>query len=240
MKVRLWILAVLLFLLASAVYLGCREREISVMDLTGEKPVFVIDPGHGGEDGGAVGADGVRESEINLAVSLRTDSLLGFFGWPCVLTRSEEELDYPPAADTVKKRKQADLQRRVQLTETISHGVLISIHQNKYPDSRPHGAQVLYRNDEESIMLAGYVEDRLVAALGESVRSSVPVSDSLYLMRSVRCPAVLIECGFLSNPEEAGLLRSETYQIKLALSIACACAEYAKEWEIIYGQDSEG
>ena len=72
MKVRLWILAVLLFLLASAVYLGCREREISVMDLIGEKPVFVIDPGHGGEDGGAVGADGVRESEINLAVSLRT------------------------------------------------------------------------------------------------------------------------------------------------------------------------
>ena len=181
------------------------------------------------------------ESGINLAVSLRMDSLLGLFGWPCVLTRTEESIEYPPAAVTVKKRKQADLERRVQLVNSQSDPVfLISIHQNKYPDEGPRGAQGLYRDDAESIRIAGFVQGRLRESLGsDHVRSSVPVSDSIYLMRKVRCPAILVECGFLSNPEEANLLRSEAYQTRLALCMACACAEYAREWENVYGQGGE-
>lgn len=241
MRVRLYILLILVCLLFFAVYFSRKDGMVAAMDSPCGKPSIVIDPGHGGEDGGAVSPDGVRESGINLAVSLRMDSLLGLFGWPCVLTRTEESIEYPPAAVTVKKRKQADLERRVQLVNSQSDPVfLISIHQNKYPDEGPRGAQVLYRDDAESIRIAGFVQGRLRESLGsDHVRSSVPVSDSIYLMRKVRCPAILVECGFLSNPEEANLLRSEAYQTRLALCMACACAEYAREWENVYGQGGE-
>lgn len=240
MKERLCILLTLICLLSAAVFFCRKDGRIPAMHADRRRAAMVIDPGHGGEDGGAVAPDGSRESEINLAVSLRTDALLGLFGWPCVLTRTEENLEYPPSAVTVKQRKQADLDRRVKLADSTPNAVLISIHQNKYPSAGPRGAQVLFREDAESIRLAGLVQERFKAALGESVRSSVPISDSIYLMRKVRCPAVLIECGFLSNPEESKLLRSEAYQTKLALCIACACAEYAREWENAYGQGGEG
>ena len=240
MKVRLCILLTLVFLLIAAVYLSCREGEIPAMDSGNVRPVIVIDPGHGGEDGGALGTDGQTESKINLAVSLKTDALLGLFGRPCVMTRMEENLEYPPEAVTVKKRKQADLERRVQIVNSVSNAVLISIHQNKYSGEGPRGAQVLYRDNAESIRLAAVVQGRLSEGLGESVRSAIPVADSIFLMRKVNCPAILIECGFLSNPEESKLLNSETYQTRLALCIACACAEYAKEWENANGQGDEG
>ena len=238
MRVRLYILLILVFLLFFAVYLCRKAGIVPAMDSSCGKTSIVIDPGHGGEDGGAVSSDGIRESRINLAISLRMDSLMGLFGWPCVLTRMEESIEYPPSAATVKKRKQADLERRVQLVNHLSVPVvLISIHQNKYSDEGPRGAQVLYRNSEESICFASFVQGRLKEALGsKNVRSSVPVSDSIYLMRKVRCPAILVECGFLSNPEESNLLRSEAYQTRLALCMACACAEYAREWENAYGQ----
>ena len=241
MRVRLYIVLILVCLLFLAVYFSRKAGMVPTMDTPCGKPSIVIDPGHGGEDGGAVGSDGVRESRINLAVSLRMDSLLGLFGWPCVLTRTDESIEYPPAAVTVKKRKQADLERRVQLVNNLSDPViLISIHQNKYPDEGPRGAQVLYRDDAESICLAGFVHGRLKEALGrDHVRSSVPISESIYLMRKVHCPAILVECGFLSNPEESNLLRSEAYQTRLALGMACACAEYAREWENAYGQGGE-
>ena len=241
MKARLCILLILVSLLIAAVWLSQKNGVVPAMDSNGGRAVIVIDPGHGGEDGGAVGSDGLRESSINLAVSLRMDSLIGFFGWPCVLTRDQEDVEYPQEAVTVKMRKQADLKRRVQLVNSIPNAILISIHQNKYPDAAPTGAQVLYRDDAESIRFEAYVRKWLIAALGEdSVRASAPVSDSIYMMRKVGCPAVLVECGFLSNPDELRLLRSEAYQTRLALCMACACAEYAKEWENAYGQDNEG
>lgn len=241
MRIRLYILLTLAAVCFAAVCLSREVGRVSTMELNSGKPVIVIDPGHGGEDGGAVGLEDIRESGINLAVSLKMDSILGLFGWPCVLTRMDESIEYPPEAVTVKKRKQADLERRVRLVDDTPNPILISIHQNKYPDAAPKGAQVLYRNDAGSIRLAELVQKRFIAALGkESVRSSAPISDRIYLMRKVRCTAILVECGFLSNPAESRLLCSEEYQTKLALSMACACAEYAKEWENAYGQGSKG
>ena len=240
MKTRVCILLTLTVLILAAVWFSCKDEPVDTMDKDTGRPKIILDPGHGGEDGGAVSSDGTRESMINLAVSSRTDSLLGLFGWSCVLTRTGEDLEYPPSAITVKKRKQAYLERRVNLVDATPNAVLISIHQNKYPAEGPRGAQVLYRDEAESIRLAGLVQDRLSACLGADMRSSIPISDSIYLMRKVHCPAILIECGFLSNPEESRLLCSEAYQTKLALCIACACAEYAKEWENAYGQGGKG
>lgn len=236
MKIRLFILLIAVFLISCAAYCSIREEKRAAMEQSDGEPRFVIDPGHGGEDGGAVSADGQRESVINLGIGLRMDRLMGLLGYPCTLSRTDESLEYPSNANTVRSRKQADLERRVKLAESTPHAVLISIHQNNYPASGPHGAQIFYREDADSIRLASILQKHFTAGLGDTVRPAVPISDSIFLMRMIKCPGILVECGFLSNPEESMLLRSEGYQTRLALCLACACVEYAEEWEREDGQ----
>ena len=240
MKSQLCFLMVFVLLIAAAFLIGVGEGGINVMESSTVGPVFVVDPGHGGEDGGAVSLDGLKESELNLKICLRTDTLLGLFGYPCILTRDGEVLEYPTDANTVRRRKQTDLERRVKLTESVYNAVLLSVHQNKYPSAGPKGAQVLYKDEPESTRFAELTQIMLIAGLGNTVRAPVIVPDSIYLMRKVECPAILVECGFLSNPEELSLLRSESYQTRLALCLACACAEYANEREKENGQGSQG
>ena len=240
MKARFWILIVFVFLLVSAAVFCGVEARVGTMENGLGGPVFVIDPGHGGEDGGAVSEDGARESEINLAICRRTEQMLGLFGCPCIMTRESENLEYPAGATTVRKRKQADLERRVKLVNGTPNAVLLSVHQNKYTSQGPRGAQVFYRDESNSILLAELVQKMLTSGLGESVRAPAVIADSIYLMRKAECPAVLVECGFLSNPSELSLLRTGEYQTRLALCLACACAHYANEWEKDYGQGSKG
>ena len=240
MEARKRILLIMVLLLAFAAYRVFWGETAKTITECNIEPVFVIDPGHGGEDGGAVGADGVLESGINLAIGLRTDRLLGFFGYSCILTRNSEELNYPSGANTVRKRKQADLEDRAKLVNSTDNAVLVSIHQNKYPTSQPRGAQILYRNDEDSSVFSESMQSVLLEGLGDSVRSPTVAPDSIYLMRSVNCPGILVECGFLSNPAELSLLRSEEYQLRLALCLACGCTTYAAEWEKKYGQGGKG
>jgi N-acetylmuramoyl-L-alanine amidase len=117
----------------------------------------------------------------------------------------------------------------VQLVNNLSTPILISIHQNKYPDGGPRGAQVLYRDDAESICFAGFVQGRLKEALkSNNVRPSVPIPDSIYLMRKVGCPAILVECGFLSNPEEEARLVSDEYQTMVAIAVTKGYTEYLR------------
>ena len=236
MKTKVCLLIAAAALLLSAVWFGKPEHSAETLGRHAKRPVFVVDPGHGGEDGGAVSLDGLRESEVNLAISLRIDSLLGLFGYPAVLTRDSEALTYPPEATTVRRRKQADLERRVSLIIAASDAILLSIHQNKYPTAGPRGAQVFYRDDPQSALFASIAHKALAIGAGDTVRDPAIIPDSIYLMRKVRCPAILVECGFLSNTEELQLLRSEAYQTRLALCLAYACAEYAEEWEREYGQ----
>ena len=240
MKSRALLLLIFSFVLIAAILLGRGGMGLSVMENNACGPVFVVDPGHGGEDGGAVSGDGLKESELNLKISLRTDKLLGLFGCSCILTRDSEALEYPPEANTVRRRKQADLERRVKLAGSASNAVLLSIHQNKYPLAGPKGAQVLYKDEPASCRFAELTQTMLLLGLGKTVRTPAVIPDSIYLMRKVECPAILVECGFLSNPEELKLLRSEAYQTRIALCLACACVEYANEWEIDYGQGSQG
>ena len=240
MKTRICILLVFILLLTAAAILCAREISLDAMEQGPGEPVYVIDAGHGGEDGGAVSPDGSRESEINLAISRRVELLLGLFDCPCVMTRDKEILEYPTDANTVRKRKQADLERRADLVNGIPNAVLVSTHQNKYPSQKPSGAQVFCKEDIHSRRIAEYTQKQLAAGLSDPVRELSVISDDIYLMRNAKCPAILVECGFLSNPRESALLRSESYQTRLALCIACACAEYTKEWEKEYGQGSKG
>lgn len=189
-----------------------------------EGPVLVLDAGHGGEDGGAVSLTGVAESGINLAITLRVDQLLGFCGAPPVVLREEDVSLHDQGADTLREKKASDLRNRVQAVEQVGDAVLLSVHQNTFTDKKYHGAQVFYAPTEGSRALAETMQEALRAALDpENSRQAKPIPDSVYLMNHVSCPAVLVECGFLSNPEEEALLRSADYQTRLAAVLAGVC-----------------
>ncbi|MCD7853524.1 MAG: N-acetylmuramoyl-L-alanine amidase [Oscillospiraceae bacterium] len=182
--------------------------------------VLVIDAGHGGLDGGASAADGTAESVLNLQIAERMRQLCALLGMACVMTRTSEELDYPDESASVHAKKVWDQQSRVALIRDTENAVLISIHQNNYPDSCPCGSQVLYAGTEGSAHLGELTHRNLISQLDpENRRIAAPISDSIYLMKNVDCPAILVECGFLSNPDDAAKLKSGAYQTALATVI---------------------
>lgn len=217
----------LLWLLAAALAAG--GILLSGLGRGGGAPAFarmthqtlVIDPGHGGEDGGAVAADGATESQINLAIALELDQLMGFYGVPAVLTRSEDVSIHDESAGTLREKKVSDLHNRVALINGIPNATLISIHQNAAPNPRFQGIQVFYREEALSRPLAQKVQETMVRTLAPAKqRAAQRVDSSVYLMEHVSCRAILVECGFLSNPEEARLLQESAYQRKLAMVLA--------------------
>jgi len=195
---------------------------------------FVIDAGHGGEDGGAA-VSGVRESDINLSIALRLELLLRLCGEKTALTRWEDSISYPSSASTTRQRKMADLVQRVNLIHSTPHAVLISIHQNRFDSASAHGAQVFYGPEIGSEAFAVYTQNMLLA-LGENKRRAAAMSDDIYLIREAGCPAILVECGFLSNPAELALLVSDTYQTKVAVCLLSSCLGQRQELEQCYGE----
>ena len=183
--------------------------------------VIVVDAGHGGEDGGAVSPDGVEESQINLAIARQVQDLLLLNGQPVVMTRTEDvSLDNGEA--TVRKRKSADLRNRAALVNGVEHAALLSIHQNSLPSSPiTHGAQVFWNQQVGAQELAQAVQDGLNLCINPgNEKHCKQIPSSVYLMKESKAPAVLVECGFLSNPQETEALQDITYQRKLALTIA--------------------
>lgn len=181
---------------------------------------FIIDAGHGGADGGAVSVTGNVESRINLDIALKTEYLAAFFGTDAVMTRSAEEIDYPEEANTIRAKKVYDQKSRVSLINSVPNAVLISIHQNNFSQRSAHGAHVFYRNTDESLSLANAIIDRLSNNIsGTENRAPKIISNDIYLFKSIDCPAVLIECGFLSNPDDNALLATDKYRTKIAMLI---------------------
>lgn len=187
----------------------------------------VIDAGHGGEDGGAVSVSGAIESQINLAIALRLDQILGLYGVNTVLLRDSDVSLHDPDAQTLREKKVSDLHNRVAAIQTLEDPILISIHQNTYTSSRYHGAQVFYANGELSLPFAQVTQTVLKQALDPSnERQPTRIPESVYLMNHISCRAILVECGFLSNPQEDALLQSSGYQTKLAAALAGAYLSY--------------
>lgn len=194
--------------------------EPSVIQRTGP---LVLDAGHGGEDGGAVSLTGAPESQINLAIVLKLRDVLGLYGVDPILLRETDVSLHDGDADTLREKKRSDLKNRVAAIEAVEGGTLLSIHQNTYPGSRYHGAHVFYAPTESSQALAEHFQNSIKAALQpDNERAVKRIPDTVYIMNHVTCPAVLIECGFLTNPEEEALLRDEDYQRKLSAIIAAA------------------
>ncbi|MEG2221849.1 MAG: N-acetylmuramoyl-L-alanine amidase [Oscillospiraceae bacterium] len=182
--------------------------------------VVVIDAGHGGEDGGAVARDGTVESHINLAIAGQLDAVLRFLGQDTVMVRTTDISVYSEGAKTLHEKKVSDLQNRVALINAAPNGTLLSIHQNSMPGApRVQGAQAFH--NEAGTPLASAVQDALNLTINPE-KPKVPkrIPDTIYLMKHVNCPAVLVECGFLSNPAETVELQKPTYQTRLAVTIA--------------------
>ncbi len=191
--------------------------------------IIAIDAGHGGPDGGAVSREGLIEKDINLAVSLYLRDYLQQAGAIVVMTR-EADNDLAQA-DTkgYSKRKTEDLKQRVRSIEEKGADLFVSVHMNSVPSNRWSGAQTFYYpNNEHNKALAGYVQGELRTTLENTDRVAKTVN-TVYLLKALKMPAVLVEVGFLSHPQESLLLGDDVYQRKVATSIYRGILRYASE-----------
>lgn len=218
--------------LAAVLWFG-RRPSVPVFSARNSAPVtVVVDAGHGGEDGGATSPDGVEESGLNLEIAVRVNELLRFAGQRTLLTRSEDVTIADPDLATVRQRKASDLKNRVALVNGTENAVLLSIHQNSLPSSVvTHGAQVFWNRQEGAEILAETVQDALNACINVgNEKHPKPIPATIYLMKNITAPGIIVECGFLSNAEETLRLQEPSYQQKLAAAIAagylrCAAGE---------------
>ena len=192
----------------------------------GEAAVLILDPGHGGEDGGAVSVDGTPESELNWEIALRCRDLAEFLGLPVVMTRESYEIRYPQEAETTRQRKAADQKSRLGLVNSQENGILLSIHQNQFTSPGVCGPQVFYNPGAGAQALAERLQALLNEQLApESRRVAAPIAEEVLLTRESRHPAVLVECGFLSNAAEAARLCTPEYQLQLSLLLIGGCLQ---------------
>lgn len=184
---------------------------------------LILDAGHGGEDGGASTAAGEHESDINLAIVLKTRALMAFLGVEPQLTRDTDISIHNSEAESIRQKKVSDLKNRVALVENVPNALLISVHQNYFTDPRYSGAQVFFNGDDVSRQWGEDTQEVLRQILtADNDRRAKPIPDGIYLFDHISCPAILVECGFLSNGEEAALLCTDGYQRKVAVALAGA------------------
>lgn len=199
---------------------------------------LIVDAGHGGSDGGASSDNGLQESIVNLDIALKVDALAAFFGVRTVMTREAEDINYSSQSLTLSQRKSEDQNARLSLINSTKNAVFLSIHQNYYPDPQPFGAQALYAGTEGSEQFGKNLQELMVAHLiPGNRRAAEQIQSTIYLMNNIECPAVLVECAFLSNPEEEALLRTDAYKTKLAVVLVSGFLQNQLELGQLYGLD---
>lgn len=192
-----------------------------------EKPTIIIDAGHGGEDGGAE-VDGVLEKDINLSIAGKLADILRLCGCRVTEIRDTDISVYDDSAQTLREKKVSDLHRRAEIVNESENNILVSIHQNKFDNSAYSGTQVFYStNNDDSRVLAEAIRSSVVSLLqNDNTRELKPAGSDIYLLDNANVPAVIVECGFLSNDEERAKLLDSGYQSEMAYSIAMGVLEY--------------
>lgn len=193
-----------------------------------ERFTVVIDAGHGGEDSGAV-ANGLHEKELNLIIAGKLKEMLALSDVDVVMTRTDDRMLY---GDADKRKKFHDLLERVKIAQSYDNCIFVSIHMNKFPLEQCHGLQVFYsENNEQSKTLASKI--RQYALLTDSTNGRVikPGGKDIYVLDRLECPAVLVECCFLSNSYDAGRITDEMEQNKLAFALFCGINKFIEEQE---------
>jgi N-acetylmuramoyl-L-alanine amidase len=199
---------------------------------------IVIDAGHGGEDGGASSDAGLLEKEVNLDIALMLRDMLRANGINVVMTREDDRLLYDRSVDFKGRKKKLDLAARSAVMENVPDAIFVSIHMNSYPSPKYSGLQVFYSpNHRDSATLAETIRQLVREKLQkENTRLTKAATSSIFLLHNAKIPAVLVECGFLTNPEEAARFESSEYRQKVAFSLFCAINEFLTQTDEI---DSE-
>ncbi len=183
-------------------------------------PTVVIDAGHGGEDGGASAASGILEKDLNLSVAKKLSDLFRAAGYETVMTRNEDKLLYDPSSDYEGRKKILDMRERVRIVSSCSDPIFVSIHMNAFPEERYSGFQVYYSsNCDLSLSLAQKIQETVISFVQPENNRRAKCGRDIFLLDRIKAPAVLLECGFLSNKEEAALLSDEKYQNELVFFI---------------------
>lgn len=191
-------------------------------------PVIIIDPGHGGEDGGAQSSSGILEKDINLSISMKLKAAFEALGFETVTVRETDCLIYDSGCNAMREKKVSDIHNRMNIMLKYPNSIFLSIHQNHFSQSKYHGAQVFYsKNDPQSKIIAEYIQSSIIEKLqNENTRKIKPSGTEIYLLYHAKSPAVMVECGFLSNGGEAQLLNDEQYQKKMAVAIVDGVIKY--------------
>jgi N-acetylmuramoyl-L-alanine amidase len=226
-KLRKWepFMAVILLVLVYVVSSHAGKMTAGVSVKAGkEKPVIVIDAGHGGNDPGKIGIDGTLEKDINLQIAYRLKKYLEASDVDVVLTRKNDNGLY---TERDSRKKMADMTKRCDIINGSNPDLTVSIHQNSYHQEEISGGQVFYyKKSEKGKRLAEIIQERFDYVLGDKNTRLAKPNDNYYLLLHVKSPIVIVECGFLTNWKEAASLNSEEYQDRVAWTIHMGIMEY--------------
>ena len=193
-----------------------------------EKPLIIIDAGHGGRDPGKIGATETLEKDINLKIALYAKEMLEAQEISVIMTRSEDK----DLAITSSNFKSSDMKERVAIIRNSNAKLVISIHQNSYTDPRVHGAQCFYYDgSSKGKELADILQKQIITTTGQSKIREIKSNNDYYLLKNSTLPTVIVECGFLSNPEEEALLLTDKYQRNMAWAIHLGILQYLNQTE---------
>lgn len=229
-KKRLILMGTILCLSLTAVSLKStftKQNAVATMSLPVSNKVIIVDAGHGVPDEGAESSNGISEAKINLNIALKLQSLLEQSGAKVILTRSDENAIYDIDSKTLKQKKISDLKNRVKIGNETSADIFVSIHLNKIPQQQYSGWQTFFKSsDEKSIKLAKSIQNNLNEAIQKENDRVALKLDSVYIIKKVEIPISIVECGFLSNPEEEKRLLDDNYQDRLAWGIYSGIMDY--------------
>ena len=231
-KIAVILLAVFLVIagvIYSLNYVYQVNSSMPVMGNVMPKRQVVIDPGHGGEDGGAE-SNSLIEKEINLDISLILEKMLKVSGFDVIMTRTEDVSIYDTDAKGTRSKKRSDILNRLAIANENPDAILISVHQNKFSQSKYWGAQMFYGKENEfSKELAQQLQTSFVQLLQQGNKREIkPITSDVYLIKHAKIPAVLTECGFLSNPQEAKKLASDEYKKQVDFAIYNGILQFYK------------
>lgn len=230
------IFVILVFALCLAVVLtvsftaaAAKENDVAAAaEATTYDRTVIIDAGHGGPDGGAVGTDGTVEKGINLAISLKLRSFFLSSGYNVIMIREDDRAICDSNCHTIRDIKSSDLHNRLKVSQAHPQALYISVHQNKYSESQYSGTQVFYsKSNPDSKELAQYIQASAKKMLqSDNQREIKPAEKNLYVLYYNKAPAVMVECGFLSNPEECRKLNDGAYQNQMAFVIFSGAMQF--------------
>ncbi|MBQ3005320.1 MAG: N-acetylmuramoyl-L-alanine amidase [Clostridia bacterium] len=220
------LLLILSFTLLFSLTYSKNSKSVSTPVLN--KPKIIIDAGHGSPDGGTQTPDGTLEKDLNLAIAKKIAILCDLNSIDYIMTRTTDDCIADKSAETIRQKKISDTKNRLKIINDNPQAIYLSVHQNYFSDQKYSGAQVFYsKNNPMSSVLAETVQKQIVELLQpQNYRIAKPTGTEIYLLYHAKNTAIMVECGFLSNPKEAELLKSEEYQNKMAFAVFCGILKY--------------